>query len=249
MSASAQRQVKRPRNDATTSADDSDRPTKVAHVAPSNDGDEDATSSTMYAPLPVAMQLDTDHTKSHNANANARGSAVASAAAASSAAYIPSLISSLLPSASQFESNFNSKLKDKNLMLDNTVAGKTMLNVGDASAKLAKKRRKKRGIQMMSSNQRKAAGLSHIPRDNIKYVHKHRTVLWMGSRNCAMVTFLVFLTFRLVAASRCRYSMFLPLHQLWVSYMNDILDPQNSRSVTGSAIQSDCVSDAMRRDH
>lgn len=41
--------------------------------------------------------------------------------------------------------------------------------MGDAAAKLARKRRKKRGIQMMSSNQRKAAGLSQIPKENIKY--------------------------------------------------------------------------------
>jgi hypothetical protein len=68
-------------------------------------------------------------------------------------------------------------------------------NLGDSTAKLARKRRKKRGIQMMSSNQRKAAGLTQIPKGDLKY------------------------------------TMFLPLHQLWVAYMHDILDRGNSRFV------------------
>lgn len=77
----------------------------------------------MYAPLPGVMQLETDYTKSVSLPASASSSVVLTAAAAAGS-YIPAFVSSLLPAATNFEANFNSKLKDKNLMLDNSVAGK-----------------------------------------------------------------------------------------------------------------------------
>lgn len=122
--------------------------------------------STVYNPLPSTHQLATDysqsqkHASSHTANA-------ASVVGAAPDSYVPALIASLVPS-SQFEINFNSKLKDKNLMLDNSLSGKSHNNLGESALKLEKKRRKKRGIKMMSSNQRKAAGLTQIPKENIK---------------------------------------------------------------------------------
>lgn len=201
---------------------------------------------TLYSPLPAALQLPVDYTTTIAAAAVAAGASastgahIANAASAVSAAagsFIPSLIASLIPVVGQFETNWNSKLKEKNVMMENSVKGKersvrTMdpsarpsscsaglllvcsahsmifllllpcpvvvslsLNIGDASSKADRKRRKKRGIQMMSSNQRKQAGLTRIPKQELKY------------------------------------DMFRPMHQLWVAYMHDILDPQNSRCV------------------
>ena len=129
----------------------------------------DPSWSSMYAPLPVALRPESDHTA-----AAASSSAIATAASSVGGGYIPSLLCGLMPSPAVFESNYNSKLKDKHLMLDNSAsAAKGNINLGDAGAKLAKKRRKKRGIQMMSSNQRKEKGMAHIPRDNIKSVEPH----------------------------------------------------------------------------
>ena len=129
----------------------------------------DPSWSSMYAPLPVALRPESDHTA-----AAASSSAIATAASSVGGGYIPSLLCGLMPSPAVFESNYNSKLKDKHLMLDNSAsAAKGNINLGDAGTKLAKKRRKKRGIQMMSSNQRKEKGMAHIPRDNIKSDESH----------------------------------------------------------------------------
>lgn len=197
------------------------------------DADDEHSSkwSTLYEPLRSDLHAPDDSLAASLLAASASTGAAAAVGAAPNS-FIPGLISLLVPSG-QFENNFQTKLKDKNIMLDNSVTSKAGgINAGDATAKLEKKRRKKRGIQMMSANQRKAAGITQIPKQNIKsdtrtQHTRHRAR--QEDRNKRMNDHLTF-----ARCSFLRYEHFLPLHHLWVAYMHDILDPQNSRSFNTS---------------
>lgn len=201
------------------------RPAAAASM--DDDAGLDPAWRTMYAPLPPALQPPTDHTADAS-RAAASSSASAAAVGAVGGGYIPSLLCGLLPSPSSFESNFNSKVKDKHLVLDNSSAGSKGLgaNLGDSLAKAQRKRRKKRGIQMMSSNERKEKGMQHIPKEGVKS-ETHATSAPVTAQRFRSSALLM-QRFLLSVALR-RYALFLPLHELWLQYMHDILDPSNSR--------------------